>query len=198
MTTEYARLLWDTHADVALGHRDVEDARAERFLRLAAWCGEEIDGETAAAISRKYRARYLELRRPVDGAPDFLRSLRGSMRISVVTNNTLSEQTDKLAFLGLRNVVDDLVTSEEVGAQKPDPAIFRAALRRVGATTAEAVMIGDSWTSDIEGARDAGVRAIWFNRFGLPQPSRATVPEFASFRSTAKIRRLLRGSPLAD
>ena len=49
---------------------------------------------------------------------------------------------------------------------KPDPRIFAIALERLGCAAADAVMIGDSWPADIEGARAAGVRAIWFNRSG--------------------------------
>jgi putative hydrolase of the HAD superfamily len=47
---------------------------------------------------------------------------------------------------------------------KPDPRIFEIALARAGVGPAEAVMVGDSWENDIQGARAAGVRAVWFNR----------------------------------
>jgi putative hydrolase of the HAD superfamily len=190
--SEYGRLLEVTHTDVLLGRRSADEVRTERFLRLGQWSGHPVDRTTAAELSRKYREFYLRLRRPVRGAPEFLKRLHGRTKIGVVTNNTVAEQTEKLAFLGLDRTVDFLVTSEEVGAAKPDPTIFRAALRRGDATPAEAVMVGDWWPSDIVGAREAGIRAVWFNRFHLPAPGPWATPEFVSFRATGRLERLLR------
>jgi HAD superfamily hydrolase (TIGR01549 family) len=191
MWNEYNRLLGATHTDVMLGRRSSEAVRAERLQRLATWAGHVIDASEAAELSRVYREHYQSLRRPVPGAPEMVRRLRGRTRVGVVTNNTVAEQTQKLAFLGLQGEVDFLVTSEEVGAAKPDPSIFRAALERAGAAPKEAVMIGDSWTSDVAGARSAGIRAVWFNRFRVPRPPGAPVPEFDSFRSPLRVERLL-------
>jgi len=56
--------------------------------------------------------------------------------------------------------VDALVTSEEFGATKPDPAIIHHALARVNAKPDDAVMFGDSLTTDIEAARRAGEVSI--------------------------------------
>jgi FMN phosphatase YigB (HAD superfamily) len=71
---------------------------------------------------------------------------------------------------GLTPYVDALVVSEEAGISKPDPAIFAIALARLRAGAGEAVMIGDSWAADVQGARAAGIHAIWFNPDGLPSP----------------------------
>ncbi|MGA8302824.1 MAG: HAD family hydrolase [Thermoplasmata archaeon] len=188
---EYLRLLGVMHRDVALGRRTREEARAERFLRLADWQGHPIDPRTAVGLAEEYREHYLRLRRPVRGAPEFLRALNGRTRIGIVTNSTTLEQTEKLAFLGLDRIVEFLVTSEEIGAAKPEPAIFRAALDRAGALPSEAVMVGDWWAGDIVGARDVGIRAVWFNRFGATAPSSLAAPEFSSFRPVHRLERLL-------
>jgi FMN phosphatase YigB (HAD superfamily) len=63
-----------------------------------------------------------------------------------------------------------------VGVSKPAAAIFRAGLEAAGAANTEAVMLGDSWLTDIKGARQAGLRAVWLNRFGEVSPD-PTVPE---------------------
>jgi putative hydrolase of the HAD superfamily len=79
---------------------------------------------------------------------------------------------------GLAPYIDALVVSEEAGISKPDPAIFEIALTRLAAAPHEAVMIGDSWAADVEGAHAAGIHAIWFNPDGLPSPDPARgVPE---------------------
>ena len=189
--SEYGRLLGITHTDVMLGRRTSEDVRSERFQTLAAWAGRPVDRATAGELSRRYRSHYQRLRRPVRGAPEFVRGLRGRTRIGIVTNNTVAEQVAKLAFLGLDRTVDFLVTSEEVGVAKPDPAIFSAALAQARALPSEAVMVGDWWVSDVLGALEAGIRPVWFNRFHSPRPSDLAVPEFATFRVPGRLERLL-------
>jgi putative hydrolase of the HAD superfamily len=87
-----------------------------------------------------------------------------------VTNNTLAEQSEKLATFGLAPFVTALVTSEEVGVAKPDGRIFAAALARLGCAAHEAVMVGDSWIHDVAGARAAGIAAVWFARDAAPAP----------------------------
>jgi HAD superfamily hydrolase (TIGR01509 family) len=188
---EYTRLLGATHTDVMLGRRSAEEVRSERFLALAAWSGDPVGRSTAAELSRGYRRHYQRLRRPVRGAPEFVRRLRGRARIGIVTNNTVAEQREKLHFLGLDTTVDFLVTSEEVGAAKPDPAIFRAALTRAGVPGSDAVMVGDWWDSDVIGALEAGIRPLWFNRFHAPRPSDRLVAEFASFLAPRRLEHLL-------
>ncbi|MGA8542284.1 MAG: HAD family hydrolase [Thermoplasmata archaeon] len=197
LTREYLRLLGANFAEVALGRRSKESARSERFVSLAFWCGHPIEDPAGSALSQQYRSLYQELRRPVSGAPEFLRRIEGRTQIAVVTNNTVAEQTEKLDFLGLQRAVHLLVTSEEVGVAKPDPGIFRAALERARAAPDQAVMVGDVWASDIVGARAAGIRSIWFNRFRLPRPEECSVPEFASFRATRQLERLLGMGPIA-
>jgi HAD superfamily hydrolase (TIGR01549 family) len=188
---EYVRLLGATHTDVMLGRRTAEDVRTDRFALLAAWCGPSIERDRARELSRQYRANYQRLRRPVAGAPEFVRRLHGRTKIGIVTNNTIVEQEEKLVFLRLDRFVDFLVTSEEVGSAKPEPAIFRTALERAGAVAAEAVMVGDAWESDVLGARRSGVPAVWFNRFHGTQADGASVAEFSSFRPAVGLERLL-------
>jgi HAD superfamily hydrolase (TIGR01549 family) len=188
---EYGRLLNATHTDVMLGRRTSEEVRAERFRRLARWAGHPVPPTQAVELSRRYREHYQQLRRPVPGAPEAVRRWHDRAQVGVVTNNTVAEQVEKIAFLGLGSAIDFLVTSEEVGVAKPDPRIFRAALDRAGVAPGESVMVGDSWASDIAGARATGLRALWFNRFVEASPDPAGVPEFRSFRAPRRFDRLV-------
>ena len=188
---EYARLLDDTHGSVMAGRRTPEDARVERFRRLGDWAGDPIPLAAAREVAEAYHRYYTKFRREVPGATAAVRRLKQHSRIGIVTNNTVAEQSEKLAFLGLDRAVDLLVTSEEVGSAKPDPRIFRAALVRADTAAADAVMIGDRWESDVVGALAAGIRPVWFNRFGLTRPGATAVPEFRSFRAVRQLVRLV-------
>jgi putative hydrolase of the HAD superfamily len=137
------------------------------------------ESETPADAGRvrmtaaSYREAYVAARRPVDGALSVLAALRPRVRIGIVSNNLLEEQQGKIRFCGFESYVDALVVSEAVGTAKPDPAIFAHALDALGCGPDDAVMIGDSWTADVEGARAAGIRPIWFNRARRRTPEAA-------------------------
>jgi HAD superfamily hydrolase (TIGR01549 family) len=62
---------------------------------------------------------------------------------------------------GLAHFFAVMVDSQCVGAEKPDPTIFRAALRPLGATPERTVLVGDSLRRDREGARRMGMDFIW-------------------------------------
>lgn len=180
----HAEHLEALHIQVLAGHTQIDEARTERFRRLlAAAGGDEREAEAAA---RTYRTCYVAVRQPIPGAKALLTRLREHARIGVVSNNLLAEQQEKLEQCALGEHVDALVVSEETGISKPDPRIFAIALARLDATPAEALMIGDSWAADIEGARAAGVPAIWFNPCGLESPD-PLVPQIRQLQPADRI-----------
>lgn len=94
---------------------------------------------------------------PVDGAVDACRALAAAgLKLAVVSNWDVGLH-DHLRAIGLDSLADTVVTSAEVGAPKPSPAIFELALQRLGTTADRAVHVGDD-AADAEGARAAGVR----------------------------------------
>ena len=182
---EYSRLLDAIQPDIFAGRLTIQQARVERFQRLARMCGREVSPDEAQEFSRRYRASYQELRRLVPGVRRLLERLHGRAVIGVVTNNEVAEQEGKLDFFGIRSLIDFMIVSEGVGVSKPEPGIFRLALDRAGATANETVMVGDSWRSDVMGARNVGIRPVWFNRFHLTRPDPLPVPELDSFHPPA-------------
>ncbi len=193
--TEYGRLLEEVQPDVARGTVSVDRARIERFRRLAGFCGSRVSGEEAAKWSRQYRAHYQALRHLVPGARRVLERLHGRTQIGIVTNNQVAEQEEKVDHFGLRKLVDFLVISEGVGVWKPDPRIFSLALERASAEPGDAVMVGNSWVDDVQGAHGAGIPAVWFNRFGERAPDPLPVPKVTSFRAPRQIEALLGRCP---
>jgi len=180
---EYSRLLELVQPDVASGRVTVQQARVERFRQLALYCGTGVTPEQAAGLSAAYRAQYQRLRRTVPGVRRVLERLQGRTTLGVVTNNEVAEQEEKLDHFQLRSLINFMIVSAGVGVAKPDTGIFQIALERADARPEEAVMIGDSWKSDIVGARNAGIRPVWFNRFHLPAPDPWPVRQLTSFRS---------------
>jgi putative hydrolase of the HAD superfamily len=179
------------HVEVLTGLRSIEDARLERFGRLLAEADGVFAPDRAAATSARYRQVYEQVWRPVAGALDLAAAVRRmGVRLVIVTNNLVAEQTRKLARCGLSPYVDALVTSEEVGVSKPRPEIFEEALRRAGVDGRDAVVFGDSWSTDMLGARAAGLRAAWFNPDGLAAPD-PSVPVIRALAPAADALRIL-------
>ena len=188
---EHSAILEELHALVLTGRLSVDAARVERFRRLLELGSVSDAAERAVAAARCYRQAYEQGWQPVAGAVELVTALkRAGIAVIVVSNNIVSEQRKKIERCSLGACIDALVTSEEVGVQKPAPEIFHIALAHADASPEEAVMIGDSWTNDIEGARAAGIRSIWLNRDGAPNPDPA-IPEVRSLLPTEAVLKLL-------
>ena len=98
------------------------------------------------------------------GAEELVRYLAKKYPLTVVTNGFVEVQYEKFDKSGLRDCFAHIVLSEEVGCQKPNPRIFEEALRMNGLQAEDVVMIGDSWSSDIQGAINAGIDQIWIRK----------------------------------
>ena len=142
------------------------DALAELRLECAALIGRELDLEQPA---EELVGTLLDSIRftPFPEVPGALARLRADGTRLVVASNWDVSLHDVLERTGLRALLDGVVTSAEVGASKPDPAVFLAALDVAGVPAAEALHVGDSFVEDVEGARAAGIEAVWLRRTDL-------------------------------
>ena len=101
--------------------------------------------------------------RPYPGTLEGLERLKAlGLTVGVGTNMTADRQFDKLIRLGLGPYIDFMVTSEEVNAEKPDARLFKACAEKAGCEAAECVFVGDSLRGDVQGALNAGMKAVWF------------------------------------
>lgn len=120
---------------------------------------------------------------PFDDVAPALEALRARGLTLVVVSNWDVSLPEWLAEAGLLELVDGTVSSASIGAAKPDPAVFAAALETAGVSAGEALHVGDSYESDVLGARAAGIDVVLIDRSGEPQerdvrciPSLAAVP----------------------
>jgi putative hydrolase of the HAD superfamily len=95
---------------------------------------------------------------------DVLEHWSARLPLALVTNGASRLQHAKLAATGIERFFSVVVTSEETGVGKPDPAMFNAALAALNASTDEVVMVGNDLDRDIAGAHSAHIRAIHFDR----------------------------------
>jgi HAD superfamily hydrolase (TIGR01549 family) len=184
-------LLEEVHLLVLRSEISLQQARTIRMERLFAQFGEQRSRARAEEAASLYREAYQVARQTVPGTIALLEALRPSVKIGIVSNNLLAEQQEKLRHLGLEGHIDALVVSEEVGIAKPDARIFQVALERLHCHAEEAVMVGDAWQNDIVGARGAGIRAIWLNRYGTACPDPSLAHEITAFEPVEVLLALL-------
>lgn len=105
----------------------------------------------------------------------------------VAASNWDASLPEALERTGLAPYIDAAVSSAVVGAAKPDPAVFHAALECAGCEPHEAFHVGDSPDGDVEGARAAGIRVALLDRHGaLPDPPPG-VPKISSLDEASSV-----------
>jgi len=150
--------LW---ADLETGRISSQHLRVERFAKLLPLLSLDAD---PTKLSTRYLSYLGQADMLLPGALEFLDAVHGEAPIVLLTNGIAVVQHSRLKKAGLTDRFAAVVISEEVGTQKPDPAIFEHALSLVPAhSSCGPVMIGDGLGSDIQGAVNAGIDSIWVN-----------------------------------
>ena len=133
--------------------------------RVIRGSGVEVSLETAGKIWRRIQQVPYRLAPFPDAAPT-LRILLDRGLVTGLISNMDTGGDELVTKLGLAGLFHVAVTSGDVGAVKPNPAIFRAALSRAGIEPHEAVHVGDQLSSDVQGALAVGIRPVLLDRDG--------------------------------
>ena len=138
-------------------------------------CGCTDDAVSLRAVAL-YEAERSARYRLFDDVMPVLAQLRERVgALVLITNGPGSTQRHKAEATGLADLLDAVITSGDAGVAKPDTAIFELAARAAGVPLPAAWHVGDSLTSDVAGAVNAGLgAAVWLNRTGTPNPGGAT------------------------
>ena len=150
-----------------------DDLNRTRFLKPLEHYGIH-DVTLADHLSEDYVYWSPRIVRLVPGTLELLAYLKPKYHLHLITNGFEEVQHTKLSGSGMEPYFETLTVSEEVGVKKPNPEIFRYALKKAGAKAEESLMIGDEMAVDIDGARAAGIDQIFFNPTGQPDPGERT------------------------
>lgn len=150
-----------------------DELNRTRFLKPLEHYGIH-DVELADHLSEDYVYWSPRIVRLVPGTIELLEYLKPKYHLHLITNGFEEVQHTKLSGSGMEPYFETLTVSEEVGVKKPNPEIFRYALKKAGATPEESLMIGDEMAVDIDGARAAGIDQIFFNATGQPTQGKCT------------------------
>jgi 2-haloacid dehalogenase len=157
---------------------------------------EELEiGGSAAEISEHYLECLGNCGELLPGALGVVRELKPLYSIAIVTNGLQRVQRARFTHSPLQPLVDRLIISEEIAAAKPAREFFDKTFALLGNPEPQQVlMIGDNWSSDIQGAAGYGLDTCWFNPNGMPCP--ALPPITHEIRSLEELTTWLAEQPL--
>ena len=144
-------------------------------------------GYAEAMVEEAFEA-FIQARNQVDLYPDVvpaLEQLRARYRLFTASNGNAD-----LGKIGLAHFFERTVAARHVGALKPDPAIFHKVIEGTDLQAHEVVYVGDDPLLDVEGARGAGMHAIWIDRDGGEWPTQLA-PAAHTVRSLTELVELL-------
>lgn len=148
--------------------REAFFAEYERLILQGA--GVEVGPELAGRVWARVRQIPYDLALFDDVLPGLERLRALGLTLGLISNMNREGQ-ELAASLGLTAHLDFVVTSREVGAEKPHPPIFLAALEKAKVSPEQAAHVGDQYESDVMGARSVGMQPVLMDRFGTRSAS---------------------------
>jgi putative nucleotidyltransferase with HDIG domain len=136
----------------------------------------------------------------VEGAGDMLHALSGRYRLGIASSaidSNAAQVEAALQRVGMGGVFEAIFTSHEAQGRKPERAYFRTLQSALGIEPEEVALVGDSYASDVLGARQAGWKAVWYNPENRPCPGLAPLHSVEVFR-LADLPSALNGLRLPD
>jgi HAD superfamily hydrolase (TIGR01509 family) len=181
--------IWRIHRHIGMGGDQV----------VAALTDEKTENELGDVIRDSETKLYFELIgevAPMDAARELLEELKRRGHAIVLASSAKADEVDHyLDLLDARQLADAWTTSADVESTKPEPDLVGAALERVGGSSEDAVMVGDTpW--DVEAARRAGVGTLTVLTGGFAAAELRDAGAVAVFESVTELCRKLDETPL--
>lgn len=151
-----------------------EQVLTGRFRQLFEELGMNVSPNVAQSL---YEKNLSESHFFIDGAPRLLMTLSRKYPLYIASNGTTIVQTSRIASSGIGRYFKDVFLSEQLGADKPQIEFFERATGQIeGYNPEEAIILGDSITSDMQGGINAGMHTCWYNPHH--RDNHGIIPEF--------------------
>jgi putative hydrolase of the HAD superfamily len=171
---EEARTFWSDAAAAAKWRLDIPGARRLSVRRGLARLGKADD-----ALADRIADAFAELRRneyrlypDAHATVDALR--QAGVKLALVTNGAAALQRDKIMRFELTHRFDHIQIEGEFGLGKPELAVYRHALDKLGCDACDAWMVGDNYEWEVVAPLQLGMCGIWYDPFDSGVPAHAT------------------------
>ena len=164
-------LLWEK---IERGELTREGLHQIRFKTIFNVLGITADGIMAET---EFRKTLFDVAVPVDGALELVEYLSKKYKVYCASNAIYNQQINRLKLSKMHDYFSGFFISEKIGYQKPTKEFFDFCFYNMQVKPEQTIMIGDSLTADILGAKNYGLKSIWFNQFDK-QNNSDIVPDY--------------------
>lgn len=171
-STEIARLYHNINdaewKRLERGETTRERLRTERFVKLYEVLGYTLNPDEAETVATEFLQHLSNQAALIDGALETVAGLSRQYALYIVTNATAWVQKKRLSYTPIASYFRKVYISHEMGCAKPERMFFDQVLSDIGDLRRETyLVIGDSLSSDIAGARGADLDSCYFDRCGM-------------------------------
>ncbi len=164
----YSRINDDLWKMLERGEVTKDRLKVLRFERFCEHYGFECDG---AALADSYVENLKKQTALIDGAYEVCTALFGKYKMYIITNGIEAVQKARFAGCAIKDLFVKCYISDSIGAAKPKKEFFDAVAADIeGFDKSQALIIGDSLTSDIKGGVEYGIDTCWLNPKGMEVP----------------------------
>ncbi len=143
--------------------------RPELFTKRFRYIFEKCEGDSTALDPLEVNSDFIRTMSVngvlMDGALEFIKKVKDNIpdaRVYIASNGATINAKGRMASTGLDKYIDYLFISEDMGVTKPDEAFFDVCFDRIAEPKSSCIMIGDSLSSDMLGAKNASIDSVWF------------------------------------
>jgi len=136
-----------------------------RFTDAIKRCGGDTSEFDPLAINNEFIYTMSVNGVLMDGALELVKRIKSEIhdsRIYIISNGATVNANGRIRSTGLHEYLDGIFISEDMGVTKPSLEFFRMVLDKIGEPKETCVVIGDSLSSDMLGAKNAGIYSVWF------------------------------------
>lgn len=183
----WSKVTMENYEKYHSGEITFEELRMKRMQCLFATYNAELSDNEAKEKFKEYQTIYEKNWLLFDDAINLLEELKGNFNLAILSNGDGKQQRRKIEYTGLKNYFPEIIISSEVNVSKPDKKIFEIACEKTNSKPEECIMVGDKYGTDIEGALNAGLKAIWVDRKNETRDYKYKIKELGEIRKFIKV-----------
>ncbi len=148
-------------------HYDIFILRINRFEPQIDFISTSQKNKYISAAVMAYHAQKIKLIKPFeDVVPCFKQIKDLGVKTAIISDGIPIKQYEKILRLGIDNLIDLIVISDEIGIRKPNPKLFEYCLKKFGIKGEESIYVGDNLEKDLVPAHLNGMNSVYIHRGG--------------------------------
>lgn len=154
----YNQKMWEAFEAKEIDAVSLRSKRFQLFLEHMNW------DENPKEWGESYLEGLIPPTKYISKAEEIIFHLKDHFHIHIITNGLKEVQRPRINKAGLDSYISSITVSDEINYAKPAPAFFQYAIDQAGINDKDKILvIGDSYSSDVKGAFDSGLKSCWFN-----------------------------------